>query len=553
MPGKNQALFDGILPHDVEGEAALVLGNFTEFVEQLFETVSQLKSKKRLSTWTGFLLNVLDTFFLQADDAEADFQIIRVTLSVLGHQETLAGFDREVELDMVLEPLARELEQDHVGAGYLTGGVTFCALKPMRSIPFKIISLVGMNDSAFPRADSWLSFDLMAQNPRLGDRSSREDDRYLFLETLISARQRLYLSYTGQSIRDNSESPPSVLVSQLLDYIEQGFTLSDGNVLADLVVTKHRLQAFSPAYFSGGRLFSYSQENLSASQSVQPDRAQPKPFLAEPLAEPENEFRSVTVEALAEFFCHPAKFLATRRLGIYLPKTEDALEESEPFALDALNRYLIRQQMLELRVAGRPLKDASELFKATGNLPAGLPGEAAFENLRGAVESFYSQLKPHIADISATPVPVELAIGDFQISGQFEDITPTGLLSYRCAEIKAKDLLRAWVRHVVWNAAHSKGRPLKSKLIGTDAICEFAEVESPQTILDSLLQIYWRGLARPLKFFPRSSEVFSQAEIDGKKNPLKNARNQWEGNDFQPGEREDSILRFIFPSFRSAG
>ncbi|HKI68544.1 MAG TPA: hypothetical protein VKA67_03080, partial [Verrucomicrobiae bacterium] len=314
----------------------------------------------------------------------------------------------------------------------------------------------------------------------------------------------------------------------------------------DLVVTKHRLQAFSPAYFSGGRLFSYSQENLSASQAVQPDRAQPKPFLAEPIAEPESKFRSVTVEMLAEFFCHPARLLATRRLGIYLPRTEDALEETEPFALDGLNSYLLKQQMLEIRVEGQSLRDASELFKATGTLPAGLPGEAAFENLRSAVESFYDQLKPHIANINATPVPVELTVGDFQISGQFADIAPTGLLSYRCAEIKAKDLLRAWVRHVVWNAAHPQGRPLKSKLIGTDAICEFREIESPSIVLDVLLQIYWRGLTEPLKFFPRSSEAFSQAEIEGKKNPLKNARTQWAGSDFQTGESEDSYFDLFF-------
>ena len=113
-----------------------------------------------------------------------------------------------------------------------------------------------MNDRSFPRTSPQLSFDLMVQKPRLGDRSSREDDRYLFLETLISARERLYISYVGQSIKDNSEAPPSVLVSELLDYVAQGFELKSKDIVEDHVLTRHRLQAFSNAYFGGGPLFS---------------------------------------------------------------------------------------------------------------------------------------------------------------------------------------------------------------------------------------------------------------------------------------------------------
>jgi len=595
LAGKDRELFNGILPYDdVEGEAAIVLGKFAEFLERLFETVERLKTPRQLSVWADFLRDVLESFFQPTEQSENDFRIIRTALAGFNRNETLSGFDSEVTLDVILELLSRELNQDPSGAGYLTGGVTFCALKPMRSIPFKIICLVGLNDGAFPRADSWLSFDLMAQAPRLGDRSSREDDRYLFLETLISAREKLYISYAGQSIRDNSESPPSVLVNQLLDYLEQGFAVASGvspdveggilppgpnattfqdrknfqrtstqresvppggtpgstaggtpaATITDLIVTKHRLQAFSPAYFSGGRLFSYSRENLRASQSVQPDRAAPKPFLTDAIAEPENEWHTVSVEMLAEFFCHPAKFLATRRLGIYLPRLEAALEDSEPFALDALNNYLLKQQMLELRIEGRPLKGASELFSATGTLPAGLPGEAAFGNLRSAVESFYSKLKPHLADASVQPVPVELAIGDFQISGQFKEVTSAGLLAYRCAKIKPKDLLRAWVRHLVWNTAQPHGQPLKSKLIGADFIYEFGEVRGSQAILDLLLKIYWRGLTRAVKFFPQSSLAF--CETGGRSSPAKKARDEWEGSEYIPGESADEYFDLFF-------
>jgi exodeoxyribonuclease V gamma subunit len=104
-----------------------------------------------------------------------------------------------------------------------------------------------MNMDAFPRESKTLSFDFMAKNPRIGDRSRRNDDKYLFLEAIISARNKFYISYVGQSIRDNARIAPSVLVSELMDYIEEGFGISE-----DQMVTLHRLQAFSPEYFKTG-------------------------------------------------------------------------------------------------------------------------------------------------------------------------------------------------------------------------------------------------------------------------------------------------------------
>ena len=177
--------------------------------------------------------------------------LIRSTLRELASQAAEAGCAEPVDLAVILESLNQLLEEDRFGSGFITGGVTFCALKPMRSIPFKVICLIGMNDGAFPRTDRHLSFDLMAQKPRLGDRSLRADDRYLFLETLLSARERLHISYVGQSIRDNSEAPPSVLVSELLDYVAQAYELPGEDILKDHVLVRHRLQAFSPAYFTG--------------------------------------------------------------------------------------------------------------------------------------------------------------------------------------------------------------------------------------------------------------------------------------------------------------
>ena len=376
---------------------AEVLGHFAEYLQRLFEAVATLRARRSIGEWQAVLLNVLDTFFQPPESQVPDLLLIRSTLGELAGQAAEAGYAEPVDLAVIFEALNQMLEEDRFGSGFITGGVTFCALKPMRSIPFRAICLIGMNDNAFPRTDRHLSFDLMAQRPRLGDRSLRADDRYLFLETLLSARERLHISYLGQSIRDNSEAPPSVLVSELLDYVSQGYELPGGDILKDYVLVRHRLQAFSPAYFKSedARLFSYSAENCRASHYGQNARVAPAPFLDAPLSEPEPELRTVDAAALGEFFCNPAKWLVTRRLGLRFEEKEESLEEVEPFAVAPLDGYAIRQELVELGLKGVRPQDGLRLMKESGRLPLGEAGAVYFRGLQADVQAF----------LDATPAP----------------------------------------------------------------------------------------------------------------------------------------------------
>ena len=324
MSGCGERVFHDILPcDDIEGRAAAVLGRFVEFVERIIAAVGLLQQKCSLDDWAETLGGLLRDFFQPSEDAALELQTIRDQLTRLRRHQALSGFDQPIELAAVLERLVPALEQDIHNSGFLTGGVTFCGLKPMRSIPFKVVCLVGMNDGAFPRPTQHLSFDLMAAKPRLGDRSTREDDRYLFLETLLSARDRLHLSYVGQSIRDNSEAPPSVLLSELMDCIAQGFGLEqteDGGGVLSRILVRHRLQAFSEEYFKlQGRLFSYSQENCHASAAVRSARATPAVFVQKLLAEPEAEFRELTLDDLASFMGNPARFFSRAACAFNCP------------------------------------------------------------------------------------------------------------------------------------------------------------------------------------------------------------------------------------------
>lgn len=556
LAGDGNTLFDGVLPYDdIEGGSADVLGRLAEFVERLFAALKSLAEPRPLDAWADTLQGVLRDFFDTGDDEASDLQVLRGCFEKLTDARHQADYAEPVSLGVVLEQLGRDLSEDPFGAGYLTGGITFCALKPMRSIPAKVICLLGMNDRAFPRATAQLSFDRMAREHRLGDRSSREDDRYLFLETVISARQRLYLSYVGQSIKDDSESPPSVVVSELLDYVAQGFEMPGQDLLRDHIVTRHRLQAFSPAYFRGGRLFSYSRENLSASLVTLPGRKQVAQFLSGPLPDPDPEHRRLTLKALGDFFCNPAKFLATQRLGIRLPSENPALEEREPFGIGGLDRYQLQQELVEAKLQGVGLGDSRDRVRAAGRLPAGTAGNACFAQVRRDVEVFWKKLEPFDPNGFLPPSTTDLVLGEFVITASFNRVTPAGLLFYRPAKIKAKDLIRAWVEHLLWQAAHPRSTQGQSVVVGTESVWKLAPVDEPLPALETLLELYWTGLSQPLRFFPESSWAFATADFKArhgaggksKKTLIEQAHEKWNGNDFAAaGECEDDYFSMFF-------
>jgi len=298
MPGYDRKIFSGILPYDhIEGGEVKTLGKLIKFLNSVFACVQSLDKAQ---------------FFSPDEDSERDIEILSGILDDMSKKEASSGFDALVEIEVVRSYLERCLEHEQFRSRFISGGVTFCAMLPMRSIPFKVVCLVGMNSDAFPRKTQTLGFDLMVKNPRIGDRIRRNDDKYLFLEALLSARKRLYVSYVGQSIQDNTRIPPSVLVSELIDYIKDGFGL-----LEDQIVTLHRLQAFSPEYFKpDSKLFSYSQENFSAALRLH-DRKETFPLIAAKLPELSSERKNLDIKDLCTFFGNPSKFLLEKRLGVY--------------------------------------------------------------------------------------------------------------------------------------------------------------------------------------------------------------------------------------------
>jgi len=415
-----------------------------------------------------------------------------------------------------------------------------------------------MDSGAYPRQSSALGFDLMARYPRRGDRSRRNDDRYLFLETILSVRERLYISYVGQSIQDNTVIPPSVLVSELIDYVEQGFEIAEGDMVEHLV-TKHRLQAFSPEYFRDNpKLLTYSEENFEIAGTSLTQRKEEEPFLSGGLSEPDETWRKVDLRRLCAFFSNPVKFLLGRRLGMDLEEEISLIEETEPFEVQTLERYLLEQDMLRRLLQGGSLKDGYVLATGSGRLPHGPVGQCVYEGLSPGVERFARDLSSWISEKALEIVDFRIDVGPFSVTGSLDHVFKDKAIHYRYSTLKGKDLIVSWIHHLILNCVRPEGFPRRTLVAGLSAkggkrgerlYREFEQVEKGEVILESLLNRYWEGLRRPLRFFPETSWAYAQERLSRERPPdvsLEKARKVWQATEWNRGESEDPYYQFCF-------
>ncbi|MBU5612195.1 exodeoxyribonuclease V subunit gamma [Geomonas azotofigens] len=547
MNGDGRSFYNGILPFDdMEGGVALVLGRFLSFCEKLFAETQALSRPKRVAEWMPVLRRILDDFILPDQEGEREFLSLIEIVKKLGECGGAAGFEEEIGIEVVRYWVEQQLGSSERGLGFLTGGVTFCAMLPMRSIPFPVVALIGMDEGQFPRNNPAQGFDLMTRERRAGDRSPRDEDRYLFLEALLSARKRLHISYVGQSIKDNAELPPCVLVSELQDYLARCFVTSDEKPAG--AARRHPLQPFSPRYFTGDNgHFSYSAQNCAgAAAKLHPSKT-PAPFLAAPLP-PWEEASTVTLKALIDFLCNPAKELLRRRLGVRIVEGDDPLEEVEPFALDSLEKYQLEQEIVAAVLRGEELELPFAVACARGDLPPGVCGAALYQKLGEPAAEFAGKVSEVCTGAPLTPLDIDLKLPAGRIIGRLENLRSDRMVRYRYTDLKPKDQLRLWVEHLALNCAQVEGYPLLSTFVAAKSTVNLAAIDASETHLNRLLELYQKGMSSPLKFFPDTSfeYVKNAREPKNAAKALGAATAAWHGSEYKKGDGQDEYCRRCF-------
>lgn len=529
-------LFADSRPYEnIEGRQALALGKLATFVDTISRLRVRLTAPQTLDQWATTLTVTADQMLRPLDENDTACSSLYSAFQTLRDTQSTSGFDQRIKLEAVSDHLSGLLEKAAGASGFLNGRVTFCAMLPMRSIPQRVICLVGMNDGLFPRNPRQPGFSLMNGMRRRGDRSVRDEDRYLFLEAIMSASERLYISYTGQNDRDNTSMPPSLMVSELLDYVQRGFLLEETSGISPDLITRHRLQSFSSEYFSGGadtKLFSYATETRDALAFRRSSGRSRRDFLVSPLADDPQLWQQLDLGHLIRFLGNPARTFLALRMHVHPYNPADEIDEREPFALDSLSGYGLKQDLVSRSLNHESTESLYASARARALLPPLYAGEIAFNSLHNESSAFAALVAPHLGS-TLEPLTLSLNVEGTLLTGVMSDLRQGRHVRWRCAGIKGKDRLALWVEHLVLNTLLPVGYPRESLLVCKDASLTLPPVANAATLLADLIALYREGLCRPLHFFPQTSWLYLAQGLDA-------AESRWNGGDYAPSPAESS-------------
>ena len=542
----------GVAPWtELEGSSLAALDALIRLLRVLARHERVLGESIAPAQWRERLLGLLDAILPQPPQALADqraLERLRTCIEHFADAARRAGVEQAVPSEVVRAHFAAALAEADTRAPLLTGGVSFGRMVPMRLLPFRVLCVLGMNDGDYPRRDpaaglNQLTAELGTKQRRHGDRSLREDDRYLFLQLFSAASEVFYLSYLGADPRDGSAREPSVLVAELLDAAARYH--ADPAAAANGLVLHHPLQPFSAAAFGAEegsetafepRRFSYRREWHPAAGSDAAVRAAPARWLVEPL-ETSEPVASLSLSELRNFLRDPADAFLRNRLAIRLPEAGDADDDLDPLAApgSGLQRWELQQAVLEACMQGDAVDDGSlhARLRARALLPSGSLGERQLQLLRAQVQPYADAFLCWRGSRTADSHAFELDLGGVRLNGRIQEIYGDDLPRFRLDKLHGPSQI---VQGLDWLVMSALGR--SSRLFQFFDTGEGpgplprdpVDPDRARAALTALLQLRAHGLREPLPFAPRAGWLFYDGEQrlkDGER-PRANSKTPWE-------------------------
>lgn len=517
----------------VEGNATELLGKLMHCIDQLAHWQLRLQKPHAVADWPTLLQALLADFYTSETDDIVSLQRIRDAIAEWQLHVEQAALEAPLTLLVVRHWFVQQLAQAGGWQRFLAGPVNFCTLMPMRSIPFKAVCMLGMNDADYPRRVTPVGFDLLASTPaRRGDRSRRDDDRYLFLEAICSAQAYLYLSYRGRTARDNAEQQPSVLISELLDYVGAGYCLAEdvdrnsrdsaallrAHLQSNLALQPYHARAFSAA---PGDVGSYHQTWARVAQvetSTDVSKAQVQPLPLPPIAED----GLLLWEDVKDAISRSARFFAKRRLRVSLDVYWQEQEEDEPFSVDRLQEFQLRDLWLQQSLTmaqGLPSPTFSAQQHALGKVPVGAMGDLLSHALVEQMQPLLLGLQPLLQqpdDLSSLRCAIQhpsheplVLLADlnpcYRVQSQHYQVR------YRAGAIRGTHVLMAWLDVIVSCLSSSDTDALAGAVVlgiekghvqGFRISAPSADIA--QDVLQQALAWYWHSWCEPLLLLPNA-------------------------------------------------
>ncbi|MFC3962854.1 exodeoxyribonuclease V subunit gamma [Nocardia jiangsuensis] len=525
---------------DVDSNDVDLAGRFAEFVDRLAVCLRDLRGPRPAPEWSAVLTRALDLLCDVPEHLAWQRTEARTELAAATEH---AG-EVVLRLADVATVLAGRLGTAPTRANFRTGELTVCTLVPMRSVPHRVVVLLGLDDEVFPRAGGVDGDDVLARDPQVGEREPRGEDRQLLLDAVLAARERLLVCYTGADPVTGAHRPPAVPVAELLDALR-----AHTGAAADRVVVRHPLQSFDRRNFAPENPFGFDPVALAGARAAaRPPRPRPA-FLAAPLPRPEPG--DVELADLIAFVEHPVRAFLGQRLGLRVPDHEEEIDDRLPVELDGLAKWDLGERLLAARLTGTDPETLRAAEWRRGGLPPFAFGAAVLDEVERTVETLVRTAQPHY-EIPARAVDIGLDLGNGRrLTGTVPEVHGDRLVRTTFSRVAAKHRIAAWVPLLALTC--TEDRSWQALTIGRGRFrtpawrSELTAPEPPAAlgVLRTLVAMRDAGLSEPLPIAPTATAAYAQSRMLGnRREDAEYAALQEFDGDY--GDNRDRHLRYVW-------
>ncbi len=543
---------------DVDSSDVDLAGRLAELIDRVTVVLDGMAGEQPLADWLDTLTRALDALTAVADADVWQSGQARRELGQLAADAGARAGSLPLSLADVRALLADRLQGRPTRANFRTGHLTMCSMVPMRSVPHRVVCLLGLDDGRFPRSPGVDGDDVLARDPVIGERDPRSEDRQLLLDAVLAAGEHLVILYTGADPRTNARRPPAVPVGEILDALdalEPSSPSADARPARDFVV-HHPLQPFDARNFHPGELgavgpFSFDRHALRGAVRAAQPRHEPAAFLPAPLPPPDAT-GDVAVADLGWFLEHPARGFLRQRLGVTTLRQEDELADALSVQLAPLDQWAVGDRLLQDRLAGADPDACRQAEWRRGTLPPRELGTRVLEGLMAQVESLVTaSADVRVGDAGRIDLAVDLE--GRRITGTVGSVYGDTVVRVVFSRLAPKHRLRGWVQLLAL-AARRPGTAWRAVTVGaggkgTVARSVLGPVDgaAARRHLADLVGLRARGLCAPLPMAVKTSATYAAKRATGMTaaNAVEKARREWVGNNF-PGEQADPAHALVW-------
>ncbi|CAM4026831.1 exodeoxyribonuclease V subunit gamma [Janibacter anophelis] len=539
----------GVMPLDDVGSGSVdLVGRVSELLARLGDGLDRLEGAGTATEWmeglTETVLSLTDV------PTRERWQVgdLQRTLTAAARHATDAVPLRLADVRVLL---ADQLAGRPSRASFRTGGLTVCTMTPMRSVPHRVVCLLGMDDDSFPRQQVVDGDDVLARRPLTGERDARSEDRQLLLDAVLAARERLVIAYTGADEHSGQPCPPAVPLGELVDAARE-------TTAAPVTVVQHPLQPFDARNLSvggsgGDQPFSFDRSALLAARASTGPRTEPGRLLTAPL--PGRAVDDIALAELIGFFDNPARGFLRQRLGVGVSRETEEVSDRLPIDLDGLEKWAVGERALRARIAGHDPRSIYQAELLRGELPPAGLGEATLEEIGRSVEQLMGQLAQGPPQ-EPRSVDVEVALpGDRRLTGTVDGVRGLHVVDASYSRLGPKHRLASWIRLLALTAAGQDDEGWEASALGKPAGKAASRVTyaalpraAARSHLAALIDLYVLGQTAPLPLPVKTASAWAQV-LHHKPNLARVARQkavgEWEATLLKngatmPGERDDA-------------